>query len=226
MGDIEDIIRFGTAISWFTSLVPVHVTDHGTPLGFRTFDQELRFLPNETTIVDSILDRVREMRREGYLLYDSDQFLDDVACFIRGKPITWRQKNNNVCDSPNLYFALLPNGEFAPCCDHRLTREYAAYDPEFPTVYNDYQWRSEVLDVTSKCEGCMYGSYPEMTIAMRFLRAKIQRLGNFFAKQPNKDSWPLSYERLEEIAETIRREKRARPSSRQPPMRTIKIKNA
>ena len=226
MGDIEDVIRFGTAISWFTSLVPVHVTDYGTPRGFRTFDADLRFREDEIPVVDSILSRVHEMRREGYLLYDSDQYLDDIARFVRGEPITWRRHNHNVCDSPNLYFALLPNGEFAPCCDHRLPRNYPAYAPGFPALYGDRAWRREVLEVTSQCEGCMYGSYPEMTIAMRFLKAKIQRVGNFFAKPPKKDTWPLSYEHLLEISEKIRNEKRDRPPSRRPAAQVIRVANA
>jgi MoaA/NifB/PqqE/SkfB family radical SAM enzyme len=226
MGDIEDVVRFGTAISWFTSLVPVHVTDYGAPRGFRTFDANLKFRADEIPVVDSILDRVRAMRREGYLLYDSDQYLDDIARFVRGEPITWRQHNHNVCDSPNLYFALLPNGEFAPCCDHRLPHGYPAYDPGFPALYADRAWRQEVHAVTSQCEGCMYGSYPEMTIAMRFLRAKLQRVGNFLAKPPKKDVWPLSYEQLLEIAEKIRSEDRPRPASRRPAAQLIRLANA
>ncbi len=128
MGDIEDVVRFGTAISWFTSLVPVHVTDYGHPRGFRTFDRSLRFLPSEYPIVDRIVERVRAMRAEGFLLYDSDQYLDDIRRFVREEPTTWRSRNGGVCDTPNLYFALLPNGEFAPCCDHRLGSSYPAYD--------------------------------------------------------------------------------------------------
>ena len=31
---VEDVIKFGTKISWFTSLVPVHVTNQKTPRGF------------------------------------------------------------------------------------------------------------------------------------------------------------------------------------------------
>lgn len=43
LSDIEDVVKFGTAISWFTSLVPVHVSDYAHPRGFRTFDSNLRF---------------------------------------------------------------------------------------------------------------------------------------------------------------------------------------
>ena len=39
--DITKVIEFGTKISWFTSLVPVHVTPHSKPMGFRSFDQRL-----------------------------------------------------------------------------------------------------------------------------------------------------------------------------------------
>lgn len=224
MGDIEDVVRFGTAISWFSSLVPVHVSDYNHPRGFRTFDQQLRFRPDEFPLVDGIVERVRQMRKEGYLLFDSDQYLDDIKRFVRNEPITWRSKNGNVCDTPNLYFALLPNGEFAPCCDHRLTNSYPAYDPAFPAVYRDKVWREEVAQVTRACDGCMYGSYPEMTISMRFMAAKLQRVGTFLTSPPAKN-WPLTYEELLDIARGIRSESRDRPRSRQPAQRMIGIAN-
>ena len=213
IGDIEDVVRFGTAISWFSSLVPVHVSDYAHPMGFRTFDDDLQFRADELPVVDAVVERVRQMRREGFLLYDSDQYLDDIKRFVRGEPTEWRSRNNQLCDSPNLYFALLPNGEFAPCCDHRLDNSYPAYSADFPSVYRRKAWRDEVKEVTRACSGCMYGSYPEVTISMRFMAAKIQRVGTFFTSPPAKN-WPLSYEHLLTTAEKIRNESRERPRSR------------
>lgn len=213
MGDIEDVVRFGSEISWFTSLVPAHVSDYAHPMGFRTFDQSLKFHEKEYVTVDRVIERVRAMRKEGYLLFDSDQYLDDIKRFIRGMPTTWRSNNDNVCDTPNLYFALLPNGEFAPCCDHRLDNSYPAYSPDFPKTYRKKSWREEVSQITRACDGCMYGSYPEMTISMRFMAAKLQRVGTFLTSPPEK-KWPLDYYQLLELASKIRTEERDRPLSR------------
>jgi MoaA/NifB/PqqE/SkfB family radical SAM enzyme len=213
LGDIEDVVRFGTEISWFTSLVPVHVSDYAHPRGFRSLDQSLRFWSNEVQVVDNVIERVREMRKEGFLLFDSEQYLDDIKRFVRDEPIEWRSHNHNVCDTPNLYFALLPNGEFAPCCDYRLNKSYPAYNINFPKTYREKTFREEVAQVASACEGCMYGSYPEMTISMRYMAAKLQRVGNFLTSPPEKN-WPLSYEQLLEIAHRIRNEPRERPKSR------------
>ncbi len=224
MGDIEDVVRFGTEISWFTSLVPVHVSDYAHPRGFRTFDQSLRFRPDEIPVVDAVIERVRIMQEEGFLLYDSGQYLDDIKRFVRNQPITWRSRNNNVCDTPNLYFALLPNAEFAPCCDHRLDNSYPAYDSKFPAIYRNKTWREEVAQVTRACDGCMYGSYPEMTISMRYMAAKLQRIGTFLTSPPE-NNWPLSYEQLLEIAEKIAGGPRERPPSRANHGKIIEIVN-
>jgi MoaA/NifB/PqqE/SkfB family radical SAM enzyme len=211
VGDIEDVIRFGTAISWFTSLVPIHVTTFDKPMNFRTFDQTKRWKKAELPYVDALVERVRAMRREGFLLYDSDQYLDDIKRFAAETPTTWRQKNDGVCDSPNLYFAVLPNGDFAPCCDHRIPSHIHCYDKNFPTVYRSTVFRDEVLQVTKPCSGCMYGSYPEMTIAMRYLAAKWERAKLFLAAPPVK-KWPVSYEQMLTLAEKIRNERRDRIS--------------
>ena len=209
LGDIEDVIRFGTEVSWFTSLVPIHVTTFDRPMNFRTFDQTKRWKREELPAVNTVIERVRAMREEGYLLYDSDQYLDDIKRFAANEPTTWRSKNGGVCDSPNLYFAVLPNGDFAPCCDHRLSTRFSCLDPKFPEIYWQDHFRRAAREVTSACSGCMYGSYPEMTIAMRYLKAKLERIKLFLTAPPVK-RWPVSYERMLATAERIRTEPRER----------------
>lgn len=221
VGDVEDVIRFGTAIGWFTSLVPVHVSTLDKPMGFRTFDQSKRWKEEEIPHVVRLIERVRSMRREGYLLYDSDQYLDDIIRFVAEKPTTWRSRNGGVCDSPNLYFAVLPNGDFAPCCDFRLrSGAVSTFAPDFPHVYRSRAFRQRVLDVTSRCSGCMYGSYPEMTIAMRYLAAKWDRVKLFLAKPPKKP-WPLSLDEILATAERIRTEPRERITLAEPGMTAV-----
>ena len=208
LDDIKDVIEFGTKISWHTSLVPIHITEQSAPKGFRTFDKSLKFNENEIEKAVKLIDEIREMRNNHYLLYDSDQYLDDIKKFISGKEITWRDKNQKICDSPNLYFALLPNGEFAPCCDYRLSNEYFAYDDNFPKIYKEQNFRKEVKSLVSKCDGCMYGSYPEISISMRFLKAKIQRAKTFFINPPKK-RWPLTKDDVLQIVEEILQNKNA-----------------
>ena len=203
MQDIEQVVEFGTAASWHTSLVPVHVTDYANPRGFRTFDQSLKFKPEQYESAEYVIEKIRKMRNEGYLLYDSDEYLDNIKLFIKEQSLTWRRRNENICDSPNLYFAILPNGEFSPCCDYRLKNSYAIYNKNFLNTYKNKVWREEVKNVVKNCEGCMYGSYPEITISMRFMQAKLQRIKTFLTSPPKKN-WPLTYDFLIEKAESIR----------------------
>ena len=195
INEIINVIKFGTSIGWFTSLVPIHITDKFHPMGFRTFDQSLKFRENEYHRVDELIEEVRKMRKQGFLLYDSDQYLDDIKRFIRNEPTTWRNKNGGVCDSPNLYFVVLPNGEFAPCCDHRLRTSIFTYSDDFVKQYKKKTFGNEVRKVTGSCIGCMFGSFPEITISMRFLAAQIQRTKIFFTSPPKKN-WPISYEQM------------------------------
>ena len=207
--DVENVIRFGSSIGWFTSLVPIHVSDTFHPLGFRTYDQSLKFKKKEFGAVNRLVERIRTMRDHGYLLYDSDQYLDDIKRFVQNLPTTWRDKNAGVCDSPNLYFAVLPNGDFAPCCDWRMPYGIHTYSKDFPKHYRDRIFRKDVYSITSACRGCMYGSYPEMTISVRFNKARLARLSTFFAAPPPKP-WPMTYEQLIEKATKIQNQRAAR----------------
>jgi len=202
--DVEDVIRFGTKIGWYTSVVPIHTTDKLNPRGFCTFDQNLKFQPSDFPLVDELLSNIRLMREQGFLLYDSDQYLTNIRAFIHGEPLTWRDRHDGVCDSPNLYFVVLPNGDFAPCCDWRLEKNnLSVCSKDFPRLFHDQSLKKNVYEITSSCPGCMYGSFPEMTISMRYMDAKLQRIKNFFTVPPPKP-WPISYEKMLEIAEEIR----------------------
>jgi MoaA/NifB/PqqE/SkfB family radical SAM enzyme len=94
--DIENVIQFGTQIGWFTSLVPIHVTTLDKPMGFRTFDQSKRWKKEEIPLVENLVERVRAMRNQGFLLYDSDQYLDDIVRFDSEMQTTWRSRNDNI----------------------------------------------------------------------------------------------------------------------------------
>ena len=102
-----------------------------------------------------------------------------MARFILKKPIKWRQKNDDVCDSPNLYFAIAPSGLLKVCCDYEIDRRYYIYDKNFPKEYLQGKVYEDVFKITKKCNGCMYGSYPEVTITARYLSAFIERFKYF-----------------------------------------------
>lgn len=174
---IPDVIRFATRIGWGVSLVPVHTAAPEKPRGFRTFDDEgvCRFPAASYPFVREVLDEVLALKEKGLLVYDSEEYLDDVYRFVTGQPVLWRRRNGGVCDSPSLYFAVEPNGNISPCCDFRLERPFPTYDPRFPEWYRKGKVHDAVRPYTESCDGCMYGSYPEITVSARFLRPMLRR---------------------------------------------------
>ncbi len=201
--DVEDVVRFGTAIGWYTSLVPIHITSKHRPMNFRTYDARLAFQPEHYERVNRLIDRLKQMKRQGFLLYDSDEYLDDIKLFVRNDQTQWRKKNDQVCDSPNLYFAIIPNGDFAVCCDHRLTGDrVSTVDVKFPEVYRSSLFQNRAKKIAGSCVGCMFGSYPEITITARYWNAAAERIKVFLAKPPVKH-WPLTVGELEKIAADI-----------------------
>ena len=117
------------------------------------------------------------------------------------KPIKWRQKNNDVCDSPNLYFAIAPSGLLKVCCDYEVGKKYYIYDQDFPKKYQQKEIQDDVFKVTKKCNGCMYGSYPEVTITARYFSAFIERMKYFSLNTPKLKK--VNYNHLQKLASKI-----------------------
>jgi MoaA/NifB/PqqE/SkfB family radical SAM enzyme len=172
--EIEAILDFATRIGWWLSLVPVHITDTSAPMNFRGYDEYFKFQPEDLPKLKTLIEHLKKKKRHGYNLFDSDDYLDSIYHFVStGKP-NWRHKG--VCDSPNLYFAILPDGRFAPCCDYRMKENIYVYDDDFPEKYHSKELRSSVRQITTKCPGCNFGSYPEMTLSARSYSTLFERL--------------------------------------------------
>jgi MoaA/NifB/PqqE/SkfB family radical SAM enzyme len=184
--DITKVIKFATQIGWWVSLVPAHSTPKHEARAFSTFDRSLDFEPEQYEEVLGVLNEVKAMKKKGFNVYDSDVYLDDIYRFITKRPTIWRNRNAGSCDSPNSYFAVTPNGEMAVCCDWRTPNKYPVQDIGFPKKYRDREMFPEILDITSKCSGCMYGSYPEITTSIRFFGAALERFKIFIAESRTK----------------------------------------
>lgn len=203
---IASVIRFATEIGWWVSLVPAHQTPVTEPRSFSTFDTSLKFTPDQYPRVHAVLEEVKQLRDQGYNVYDSDEYLDDIYRFITGEPIQWRRRNGGVCDSPNLYFAIQPNGDMAVCCDYRMPRSIPVYDDRFPHWYRERRLREEANAIAARCSGCMYGSFPEISISTRFLVPMFRRAKLFLLGGTHRQLKRISAEAMMDLAKKIGRD--------------------
>ena len=208
---VRDVLEFSNEIGWGVSLVPCHTTDAKRPLGFRTFDDTkvCTFTKEAYPRVKHVLEELKDMRRQGYNLYDSDEYMDDIYRFIAHEPLQWRRRNGNVCDSPYLYFAVEPNGNIQPCCDYKLDRSFPVFHDDFPSKFRGREIHKEVAKFTHQCDGCMYGSYPEMTLSTRFLKPMLDRFFLFNSESSYKLK-KLSEPQLIELSRSIFEKNRKR----------------
>lgn len=172
--EIPAILDFATRIGWWLSLVPVHIAPIDASRGFRSYDGTFCFTPSDHDELRRVLDRVIAMKRGGALLFDAERFIESSYEFLTTGRETWRK--NGRCDSPDLYFAVRPNGDFTTCCDYVLERPPNLADPDFPLAYRDGRVHRAAEPYVASCHGCHYGSYPEVSISVRDYRAFFERL--------------------------------------------------
>lgn len=175
LAEIEPILELATRIGWWLSLVPVHISPRADGFDFRGRDRSFAFHSDDSPALPDLVTRLKAGKRDGQHLFDSDDYLDSMADFVRTGEPSWRR--DGVCDSPGLYFAILPDGRFAPCCDHRLAADLYVYDDAFPEIFRSPRFRQQVLEeVTGACPGCNFGSFPEMTLSVRSWRTLYERI--------------------------------------------------
>ena len=173
--EITPILNFAQRIGWQVSLVPVHIASVQMPKGFRSYDSLFKFGAQHFKILDDLKEELLSLKNNKAPLFDSEWFLESSISFLKGKGPTWR--NNGVCDSPNLYFAVRPNGDFSTCCDYTLEKPPKIYEKSFVNLYQSgaIENRTDVQKIIKTCGGCHYGSYPEVTISVRDPKAFVER---------------------------------------------------
>jgi len=172
--EIPAILDFATNIGWYLSLVPVHISAKENFMGFRSYEDSFKFRNDDFLELKEILIQIIEMKQNGHLLFDSERFLWSSYVFLQNGKSTWRK--NDICDSANLYFAIRPNGDFTTCCDYVLNQPPSLLDPDFVNKFKSGEIQKQADPIVRSCNGCHYGSYPEVTISVRNKRAFLDRL--------------------------------------------------
>ena len=173
--EVPAILELATYLGWYMSLVPAHITDLEQPMNFRGVDDQFKFnFPDDKPLLLELEKRLHGMKKEGFMIFDSDAYLDSVFYFLENNRPNWRK--NDVCDSPNLYFAVLPNADFAVCCDHRYKDRLSLASDGFADFYKSKEFKENVLKTTTSCSGCNFGSYPEVSLSVRSPSAFLDRV--------------------------------------------------
>lgn len=173
--EIPSIIEFARRIGWLVSVVPVHIAPISAPKGFCSYDEQFLFRSDEFGALGSAISAIIDAKRAGATVFDSEWFLRSSLSFLKTREVTWRHRG--LCDSPNLYFAIRPNGDFTTCCDYSLANPPKVFDSEFSSNLRSgaIARRDDVLRIVRNCAGCHYGSYPEVTLSVRNWRVLFER---------------------------------------------------
>lgn len=199
--EVPSVIRFATAIGFYASLIPVHLAagnnEGAAKKDFivRADSPDFAFGTQDHGIIDSVYGKVLEMKKNGYLVYNSTRFLRESPDFLKHRKIYWK------CDSPVLYFSISPEGRFLPCVDIKTDKSILRDD--FISTYRSRDFREEIRRIVERCPGCMYACWPEITYLCRdpftFSERMLQgfRVGRF-------KRVPMTKEEMLKTAEEIR----------------------
>jgi MoaA/NifB/PqqE/SkfB family radical SAM enzyme len=173
--EIPAILEFARRIGWWVSLVPVHIADRAKPKGFQSFASDFTFQSTHHPLLDQLADELTTLKKNRYPLFDSERFIRSSMSMLKGEGPTWRHKG--VCDSPGLYFAIRPDGAFTTCCDYTLEAPPYVQSDQFVRDYRlgNIANRHDVQRIVRNCDGCHYGSYPEITLSVRNLNVFVER---------------------------------------------------
>lgn len=197
--EIPSMIRFTTAIGFYASLIPVHLNSgNGNGKGdfiVRADAPDFAFGPRDHELIDQAYKRVLQMKKEGFLVYNSNRFLKESPDFLKHRKINWK------CDSPHLYFSISPEGKFLPCVD--IKTDNSMLKGDFAERYRSKDFIREMRGMVERCPGCMYACWPEVTYLCRDASVFAERMVQGI-KISRFQRRPLTQEEIVRTAEEIR----------------------
>ncbi len=198
--ELPQIIKFATRLGFYSSLIPIHVSATAADGEFiiRKEAPDFSFRKEDFSDLDRAYREIIAMKKNGYNIYNSYKFLRSSTRFLKGQRINWH------CDSPDLYFAISPSGNFLPCAD--LNSEISLLDGNFVDLYRSGAFRSRIRKMVGNCKGCFYACWPEISFLCRDPRVLVERL--LFGLQTSLSTrTSVTEEQCREIIKEIKEEK-------------------
>jgi len=189
--DIPSLIEFVTRIGFYHGLIPVHTVGAKDHI-LRTNNSDYRCSDVEFQEIDRIYDKIIQMKREGYHVYNTYKFLNESREFLKTNKVKWS------CKSPDLYFSISPSGNYVPCGDY--SSEFNMLDPMFPDQYKNGIVQDSIRKKAKACDGCMYPCYAEINYFVSDPKVFIER----FFQSLKMDQFirsAYSYEEMLKLAE-------------------------
>jgi MoaA/NifB/PqqE/SkfB family radical SAM enzyme len=167
--------RFGN-LGLYTYITPVMVgseeADEGQDLYFRSEDSDFRLDRIPAEVRDRVIDELIDLRRGGYRLTNSTQFLEDFRRYLETGECDW------TCEAGTLCLDVHPDGSVCVCKEKPPIG--SILDDDFVDFYRSSGFRELAALFSEDCTGCFYGEYREPQYAVRDLSVFREWVGGWF----------------------------------------------
>jgi MoaA/NifB/PqqE/SkfB family radical SAM enzyme len=171
----ELVRRFGD-LGLYTYITPVMVgldgTDDELDLLFRSEDTDFGLDGIPAVTRDRVIDELIDLRRKGYRLTNSTQFLEDFRRYLETGRCDW------TCEAGTLCLDVHPDGSVCVCKEKPPIG--SILDVGFIDFYRSSAFRELATLFSQDCSGCFYGEYREPQYAVRDLSVFREWVGGWF----------------------------------------------
>lgn len=202
--EIPRIVKFVTAIGFYSSLIPVHLSSNNTgDFIVRADASQFKFSESDFGLINNIYAEIILMKKAGFHIHNSFRFLSESPNFLQYGKVNW------TCDSPYLYFSISPGGYFLPCVDLKGTK--SMLDDDFIEVFYSKSFQEDIRKTVKDCPGCFYACYPEITYFCRDFKTTVERFWQAYQISRTLRR-PISYDGCIRLIEKIRYEDYSNPA--------------
>jgi len=154
--EMPSLIKFANSNGFYASLIPIQLAPKpASKHFFKDYAPELAITEQDKARVAEVYDQAITMKKRGYKIANSYNFLKRSAEYLQGRYTPW------MCDAGTLYFEMNPRADFFLCTDIGPYGN-VLHDDVFNKINVNARQKTTLKSISS-CSGCMHPCWAEST---------------------------------------------------------------
>lgn len=175
-GELPDLAAFAAALSFHISFVPLELASApDDDDDFAAYAPDMALSDEQHQTITESFERLIDMKRNGYPVFNSTTFLTLCSAYIRGRKVEW------PCRAGQLFLSIDPTGKASFC--HAADPFGSVLDSDFEDRFRSAAIQEEALLFRKNCHGCLRPCWVEPTLAVHHPPSALEQIRSIFLRR-------------------------------------------
>jgi len=175
ISELSEIIRFVNSKGAYASICPVNLLQAENKSAFCLgYSKEMHLSKKDLPEIEKAYEEMLEMKKEGYRIISSTEFLKASLDYFRTGNYSWH------CKAGEQFFVIYPDGGVSPC---DVFPPLLHIKSDFLKKFRSIEYREKFKQMREGCDGCMFGCWRETNLFIDDFATQMEQMKLYLRKK-------------------------------------------